>query len=233
MSPPSPLLCVLVLLALPFLLEAQGTPAPAPAALPDPVGILKNRGKYNTLLQLLTEKKLVGAIGDQLKTSEGITIFAPTDSAFGNLPNGFYASQSQEVQTELLLLHVVPKFYTLKELSTASKPISTLAKNYTLKVIRSNNQVNVSTGVVNVTVTTISETSPVAIFSIESVLVPPGLNAVPAPAPSPAAGGPSTPGTPGTPRSPAPAPTSGSCRGRRTAWGVLLGAGVAFLALLQ
>lgn len=225
MSPPSPLLCVLVLLALPFLLEAQGTPAPAPAALPDPVGILKNRGKYNTLLQLLTEKKLVGAIGDQLKTSEGITIFAPTDSAFGKLPNGTYEKLPANVQTELLLLHVAPKFYTKETLSTASNRIRTLAPSYNLTVIRSNNQVNVSTGVVNVPVDVLYDKSPLAIFSIESVLIPPQLAGGNAPAPSPTAGGPSTPG--------APPPASGSCRGRRTAWGVLLGAGVAFLALLQ
>ncbi|CAA7410174.1 unnamed protein product [Spirodela intermedia] len=220
MSSPTPLLCALVLLALPFLLEAQGTPAaspaPAPAAGPDPVAILQGARQYGTLLKLLKDRNLVNAIADQLKN--GLTIFAPTDKAFNNLPNGILQSLSPEVQTQLLLLHVVGKYYSKDKLSTAGNPVRTLATNYTLNFTGGNNQVNVSTGVVNIPVNNeLYVKSPLAIFSIDAVLIPPELAGGKAPAP---------------PTAPAPRPVSGSYRGRRVAWRVPLGAGVAFLGLL-
>ncbi|CAA6672965.1 unnamed protein product [Spirodela intermedia] len=206
MSSPTPLLCALVLLVLPFPLDAQGTPAATPAPAP----------AYGTLLKLLKDRNLVNAIAAQLKN--GLTIFAPTDNAFNNLPNGTLESLSTEVQTQLLLLHVVGKYYSKDKLSTAGNPVRTLATNYTLNFTSGNNQVNVSTGAVNIPVNNeLYVKSPLAIFSIDSVLIPPELAGGKAPPPS----------------TPAEGPTSGSCRGRRIAWGVLLGAGVAFLGLLR
>ncbi|CAA7410173.1 unnamed protein product [Spirodela intermedia] len=238
MSPPTPLLCTLVLLALPFLLEAQGTPAasPAPAAGPDPVAILQGARQYSTLLQLLTTRNLVEEIGNLLKNNrDGLTIFAPTDNAFNNLPPGTLNLLSPDQQTQLLLLHVVGKYYSKDTLSTASNPVRTLATNYTLNFIGGNNQVNVSTGVVNIPVNNeLYVKSPLAIFSIDSVLIPPALAGGKAPAPSPSAGGPTAPSTPAEgPTAPTPQPVSGSYRRRRVDWGVLLGAGVAFLGLLR
>ncbi|CAA6672963.1 unnamed protein product [Spirodela intermedia] len=180
MSPPTPLLCTLVLLALPFLLEAQGTPAasPAPAAGPDPVAILQGGRQYGTLLRLLTTRNLVDEIGNLLKNNLG-------------------------------------KYYSKDTLSTASNPVRTLATNYTLNFIGGNNQVNVSTGVVNIPVNNeLYVKSPLAIFSIDAVLIPPALAGGKAPAPSPSAGGPTAPSTPAEgPTAPTPQPVSGSYRG--------------------
>ncbi|CAA7410178.1 unnamed protein product [Spirodela intermedia] len=223
MSLPSPLLCALVLLALPFLLEAQVTPAasPEPAANPDPVAILEGGRQYSKLLKLLKDKHLVDGIANQLQISpDGLTIFAPTDKAFNKLPTGALNKLSSEEQTQLLMLHVVGRYYSFELLPTASNPVQTLASLYTLNITSGNNQANVSTGAVNTPVNTgLYDKFPLAIFPIDAVLIPTELVGGKAPAP-------------GAP-SPASLSASASCRGRRVAWGVFLGTGLAFLGLLR
>lgn len=223
MSPSSPLLFVLVLLALPFLPEAQVTPAasPEPAAVPDPVAILEAGRQYTKLLKLLKDKSLVDGIENRLNESpDGLTIFAPTDNAFNKLPSGALNKLSSDEQTQLLLLHVVGRYYSFDLLPTASNPVRTLAAEYTLNITSGSNQANVSTGAVNTPVNTgLYDKSPLAIFPIGAVLIPSEL----------VEGKASAPGAE-PPESPL---KSASCKGGRVAWELLLGAGLAFLGLLR
>jgi len=74
-----------------------------PAPLGDVVEVAVANGNFKTLVQLLTDLKLV----DALKGMKAQTIFAPSDEAFAKLPEGTLDGLTPEQKTEIVLRHVL------------------------------------------------------------------------------------------------------------------------------
>ncbi|KAI3822854.1 hypothetical protein L1987_10453 [Smallanthus sonchifolius] len=122
-----------------------------------------------------------------------MTVFAPTDNAFSSLKPGTLNSLSDQQKVALLQFHVVPNYLTTSQLQTVSNPLRTQAgdtasNKFPLNIISSGNQVNVSTGVVDTTVSnSIYTDGSLAVYQVDKVLLPMSLfgSSAPAPAPEP------------------------------------------------
>ncbi|KAJ3702341.1 hypothetical protein LUZ61_006046 [Rhynchospora tenuis] len=185
----------LLLTFLSFSNAQPAAPAPGPAGPLNITAILEKGGQYTSFSRLLKETQLDKQINSQLNNSfsNGYTVFAPTDNAFNNLKSGTLNSLSQQQQVALALYHVLPQYYTTDMFQTASNPVRTQASGsngvYTVNITSSTNQVNISTGVDDATITnTLYSSPPLACYSIEKVLLPDDLFGVkpPASAPTPA-----------------------------------------------
>ena len=210
-SSASRLLLVAVLLAAVAVLataqKAKAKPAPAapgPAAAAadgsPPTNVtsaLEKSGKYSTFLRLLHESRVDTQVNSQLMDSyNGLTIFAPTDAAFDALKAGTLNGLSQQDQIQMMLYCVLPRFYSLSMLTTlGGGPVNTQASGadgpYKYKIKPSNNNVNISTGVNSMLLSTVvSKDFPLAIYSVDKVPLPYELFGpkppTPAPAPAPA-----------------------------------------------
>ncbi|XP_038887446.1 fasciclin-like arabinogalactan protein 13 [Benincasa hispida] len=174
---------LLLLLLLPFALFSETlaqTPAPPARSPPGPInitGILAQGGQFNTFIRLLNESRLIIQLDNQLNNSqgEGLTILAPTDNGFNALKSGALNGLDDQQKSQLLLYHVLPKFYTLTELQTVSNPVRTQAGDWGLNFTgqANSNQVNVSTGIVTVPINNkLREQSPLSVFVVEQVLSP-------------------------------------------------------------
>ncbi|KAL6631065.1 hypothetical protein ACP70R_028405 [Stipagrostis hirtigluma subsp. patula] len=197
---------LLHLLLLPCLLAtaaaADLAPAPSPSPpMPNLTSILEKGEQYTTLLRLLRSTGVADQLATQLRNSyDGLTLFAPNDNAFTKLPAGALNGLGDQQQVELLLYHVVPRYYSLATFKTASNPLRTEASGpggvYTVNVTSSTGDdlVNVSTGVaaaVPISSTMFAE-FPLAVYSVDDVLRPEQLfgragEAASAPAPGQAA----------------------------------------------
>jgi hypothetical protein len=138
-------------------------------------------------------------VADQIKgqldnSNTGFTLFAPPDSAFSNLKSGTLNSLNNEEKIRLLQFHTLPKFYSLENFQTVTNPLRTQAGNsdpgdYPLNVTAAGGQVNISTGVVNATVTgTLFSSNQLSVYRVDTVLLPMDIfvpKAPPAPAPAP------------------------------------------------
>ena len=69
----------------------------------DVIEVAVANGNFKTLVQLLTDLKLV----DALKGMTAQTIFAPSDEAFAKLPEGTLDGLTTEQKTEIVLRHVL------------------------------------------------------------------------------------------------------------------------------
>ncbi|KAK9280108.1 hypothetical protein L1049_013795 [Liquidambar formosana] len=188
-----------------FLFQCSTTSAQGPASAPAPPGptnitkILEKAGQFTLLIRLMKSTQVGDQINTQLNTSsQGLTVFAPTDNAFSSLKTGTLNSLTDEQQVELLQFHVLPTFMSTTQFQTVSNPLRTQAGDNTaygfpLNVTTSGNQVNVTTGVVNATVSsTIYSDNQLAVYGVDKVLLPmsifgpkpPAAAPVPAPAPS-------------------------------------------------
>ncbi|XP_020106203.1 fasciclin-like arabinogalactan protein 13 [Ananas comosus] len=193
----SPLLLttLLLLLIAATALAQSSAPVPASSAGVNLTEVLEKGGQYTTLIRLLKETQLDLQINSQLRNSfNGLTVFAPTDNAFGALKAGTLNALSPQEQVALVLYHVLPAFYSLEMFQTASNPVRTQASGndgaYTLNITSVMNQVNVSTGIVETSITnTLVSNFPLAVYSIEKVLLPYDIFGAkpPAAAPPPAA----------------------------------------------
>lgn len=209
MASPTPftiLIRLLLLLSLtPFLhTHAQSPSAPAPsppAGPPNITAILEKPGQYTTFLRLLSQTQAGTQINNQANTStEGLTVFAPTDNAFSNLPSGTLNKLSDRQQVQLVQYHVLPKFYTLQSLETVSNPVRTQAsdqdgKPFGLNFTGQSNQLNVSTGIVDTQIyNTLRKDPPLAVYQVDKVLLPQEFYETKSPAPA------SSPPTSGKPK---------------------------------
>ncbi|KAJ1687459.1 hypothetical protein LUZ63_018849 [Rhynchospora breviuscula] len=184
----------LLLTFLSFSNAQPAAPAPGPAGPLNITAILEKGGQYTSFIRLLKETQLDNQINTQLNYSgNSYTMFAPTDNAFNNLKAGTLNSLSQQEQVNLALYHILPQYYTLDMFQTVSNPVRTQASGsngvYTVNITSSMNQANVSTGIVDATITnTLHATSPLAVYSIDKVLQPEDLFGVKttAAAPTPA-----------------------------------------------
>ena len=73
--------------------------------MPDIVDVAVNDGRFQTLVAAVKAADLV----DTLKSEGPFTVFAPTDDAFGKLPEGTVAGLLEDIPTlkSILLYHVV------------------------------------------------------------------------------------------------------------------------------
>ena len=170
----SRLLLLLVLLALPSLPDARVVPL---------LAILRGSRQFRSLRKLVTEAS-IEAVAHYLKSSsDGLTIFAPNNDAFGKLPNGTLSSLTTEEKTRLFLLHVVPQYLSYDALYRVTNPLPTLASNLTLNVTVIENLVNVSAGLGSSRViSSYYMVFPLAVYLVDQVLTP--ANSAPAPGPA-------------------------------------------------
>jgi len=183
---------------------AQTAPTPTSPGPPNLTAIFEKAGQYTTLIRILNVTQVGVQLESQLNNSfNGLTIFAPTDNAFNNLKAGTLNSLSNQDQVELILYHVLPRFNTFATFETASNPIQTQGSSSlgsdTLNVTSiTNNQMNVTTGIVETQVNNVLySTFPLAVYPVDKVLLPNSLFGAkpPASAPPPAAPGKTPPKT--------------------------------------
>ncbi|RRT40379.1 hypothetical protein B296_00058566 [Ensete ventricosum] len=238
----SGLAAVLVLTA--TLVQAQPEAAPpAPAGPLNITAILAKGGQYTSFIRLIRQTRVDEQVNSQLNNSyNGLTVFAPTDNAFAGLKAGTLNGLSQQQQIELVLYHVLPRYYSLTAFQTASNPVMTQASGktgvWTLNVTASSDhQVNVSTGVVEAPINNaIYADFPLVVYSVEKVLLPYEIfgpkppaaapkpsTKKPSPAPEHAADGRAAPPPEGS------SDSGASLKAREAGWGFI--AGVALLGI--
>ncbi|GLT41048.1 hypothetical protein SLA2020_151380 [Shorea laevis] len=169
---------------------------PAPASSPSPTnltGILDKNGQYTTFIRLLNDTQIFNQVENQLNNSNnGLTILAPTDNAFNNLPSGTINSLTQQQKVQLCLYHILSQYYSLNDLQLVSNPVRTQATGndgvWGLNFTGQNNQINVTSGVVTTQVSNaLSQQKPLAVYQVDKVLLPEELTGgSPSPISSPA-----------------------------------------------
>lgn len=169
-------------------------PAPGPAGPTNVTAILSKAGQFTMFIRLLQSTQEADQINNQLNNSNsGLTIFAPPDNSFSNLKSGLLNSLSDQQKVQLVQFHVLPNYISQSEFQTASNPLRTQAGNsndgeYPLNITTSGNQVNITTGVVNTTVSnSLYSDGQLAVYQVDQVLLPLAFFRTPAPAPAPVA----------------------------------------------
>ncbi|XP_020232363.1 fasciclin-like arabinogalactan protein 12 [Cajanus cajan] len=198
---------------LPFLLQlfaliVSTPPAPAPAKplvplLPqsptsdsssgqDIIKILRKAKSFNTLIRLLKTTQIIDQVNAQLVTTKsgGLTILAPDDGAFSQLKAGYFNSLDDRQQKELIRFHVLPVYVSSSNFDSLSNPVLTLASDsptgYQINVTAYANNMNISTGVVNATLTSVVYSDKtLVIYHVDKVLIPLDFSKPKAPAPAP------------------------------------------------
>lgn len=171
----------------------QAPPHKALTGPPDVIKILEKANGYSVFIRLLKSTSVSIQIENQLNVSNTLTIFAPTNGAFSALKPGTLNSLSTEEKVQLVQYHILPSSVPLQNFQTLSNPVRTQASNtydYPLNITVEGNWVNISTGIVNTTISgTIYEDSQLAIYKLDKVLLPLGIFAPRpkplAPAPTP------------------------------------------------
>ncbi|KAB5530194.1 hypothetical protein DKX38_020275 [Salix brachista] len=171
---------------------ATPTQAAAPNGITNVTKILEKAGHFTIFIRLLRstqeENHLFSALND---SSSGLTIFAPTDSAFSELKSGTLNTLSDGDKSELVKFHVLPTFLSTSQFQTVSNPLGTWAgtgSRLPLNVTSYPNSVNITTGLTNTSLSgTVYTDNQLAIYKIEKVLLPKDVFGSKAPAPAPAA----------------------------------------------
>ncbi|KAL8461181.1 hypothetical protein ACS0TY_032603 [Phlomoides rotata] len=187
------LLSLTTLLLLSPTITAQSAPAPAPSGPINVTAILEKAGQYTIFIRFLNVSQAGNQINNQVNNShDGMTVFAPTDNAFNNLPAGTLNDLNDQQQVQLVLYHICPKYYSLSDLQTVSNPVRTQASGQDNKEFGlhfkggQGSQVNVSTGVVDVPIyNALRKDSPLAVYQVDQVLIPKEFSDAKAPAASP------------------------------------------------
>jgi uncharacterized surface protein with fasciclin (FAS1) repeats len=152
--------------------------APAYQAEADIVDIAVADGRFTTLVTAVQAAGLV----DTLKGEGPFTVFAPTDDAFGKLPEGTIDALLNDIPTltDILLYHVVPGKVMAADVVDLSSATTALGKDVSIKVEGGNVMINDA----QVVITDI-EASNGVIHVIDTVILPPAD----APATLPESGG--------------------------------------------
>jgi hypothetical protein len=173
------------------------TPAPAPApAYVDLADLLSLGGPYGTFLDYLTRTDVIKTFQSQANdTKQGISVFAPLDSAFAAVDDGALSNLTTDQLRSLMLHHAMPRFYPLSAFSAlaAASPVSMFA--YKANVTDKAGIVGIKSGWATAKlVSSVYSTKPVALYALDSLLLPkeifptaPEMAPVPAPAPAPVA----------------------------------------------
>ncbi|KAK9285268.1 hypothetical protein L1049_024458 [Liquidambar formosana] len=238
-------LILLALTPLLFLLSAQtlaqssSGPAPSPSGPINLTAILDKNGQYTTFIRLLTSTQVASQIENQLNNSnDGMTVLAPTDNAFNNLKAGTLNGLTVQQQVELVLYHVLPKYYNLASFETVSNPVRTQASGqdggvFGLNFTSLNNQVNVSSGLVQTPINNpLRQQFPLAVYEVDKVLLPNELFGAKPPASSPTPAATSSTTTVGQP-APSQKNDSSSSGGRNVGLGLAVGVGLICIGVLS
>ncbi|KAM0999736.1 hypothetical protein ACFX15_006215 [Malus domestica] len=175
----------------PAAVPAPPADAPAPPGPTNVTKILEKAGGFNILIRLLKSTQIDSQLYSQLNNSNSeLTLLAPPDSAFSNLKTGSLNSLTDSQKVQLLQYHLIPDFLTTQNFQTLSNPVNTQAGDgfeYPLNITTSGNAVNISTGLVNTSISgTVYSDGQLAIYQVNSVLQPYGIFAPKTPPPSPA-----------------------------------------------
>ncbi|KDP24065.1 hypothetical protein JCGZ_25722 [Jatropha curcas] len=242
-----PITATLLLLLLQTEAQTPTAPAPAPPGPVNLTGILAKYSQFTTFIRLLTSTQVANQIENQINSStEGMTLFAPTDNAFNNLKAGTLNGLTQQQQLQLILYHVLPKFYTLSNLLLVSNPVRTLATGqdgsvFGLNFTGQSNQVNVSSGVVETQINNaLRQDFPLAVYQVDKVLLPEELfgdktsTAAPAPTSKTSPGGSKNNTVVGSPSLADDSPGDSSNDGKRSevAFGFAVGLGFFCMGIL-
>ncbi|XVE49987.1 hypothetical protein DITRI_Ditri01bG0126000 [Diplodiscus trichospermus] len=222
---------------------AQTAPAPSPPGPLNFTGILDKNGQYTYFLRLLAETQVGSQIQNQLNgTTEGFTVFAPTDNAFNNLKSGTINNLDEQKKVQVVLYHVLPKYYSLNDLQFVSNPVRTQASDQDghslgLNFTGQNNQVNVSTGLVETQINNaLTQRKPLAVYQVDKVLLPAEFFEAKSPAAAPSPGTKTSSAgsnsTASTADEPASADGSGSS-GRNMGLGLIVGLALACMGALS
>ncbi|XP_078427992.1 fasciclin-like arabinogalactan protein 6 [Wolffia australiana] len=158
-----------------LLLLLQASALHATIAPPDAVNILTHGKKFTMLINLLNATSLVPTVNSLSTNTKGpgITIFAPTDSAFGKIPAAVLSNLTTVQNKQILLLHGLTKYYNFAQLPKLANPISTLAAGKTLKITGKPKRLFVCSGKVTTAVKgVLYQRFPLSIFPIADVLLP-------------------------------------------------------------
>ncbi|GMN24691.1 hypothetical protein TIFTF001_000664 [Ficus carica] len=157
----------------------QAPPHKALAGPTDVSKILEKAGSFSVFIRLLKSTSVSIQIENQLNVSNTLTIFAPTNGAFSTLKAGTLNTLSTEQKVQLVQYHILPTMVSLQNFQTLSNPVRTQASNtndYPLNVTVEGNYVNISTGIVNTTISgTVYEDNQLAIYKVDKVLLPLGI----------------------------------------------------------
>ncbi|KAH7542609.1 hypothetical protein FEM48_Zijuj02G0092200 [Ziziphus jujuba var. spinosa] len=171
---------------------AASPKAPVPAG-PNITKILEKAGGFSVFVRLLRNTQVINQIENQLSNSNSLTILAPTNAAFSGLKSGTLNSLNAEQKVQLLQFHLIPNYISITNFQTVSNPVLTQASdtyNYPLNITTTGNIVNISTGLVNTSISgTVYSDNQLAIYKVDKVLLPLGIFAPrpkpPAPSPAP------------------------------------------------
>ena len=180
-------------------LPPSTSPAPAPAPhYVDLAALLGVAGPFHTFLSYLQKTDVLETFQSQAnKTDEGITIFVPKDSAFSALKKSTFSNLTGDQLKTLLLYHAFPKYYPLATFRNLSvlNPVNTFAGSpYTLNLTDDMGTISVQSMWSKPKISSsVYATDPVAVYSINKVLLPMQLFSkdpplAPAPAPAPQSG---------------------------------------------
>lgn len=172
------------------------TPAPAPAPRHVELAeLLSLAGPYGTFLDYLTKTDVIKTFQSQANdTKQGITVFAPQDSAFAALNETVLSNLTADQLRSLMLHHAMPRYYQLSAFRAlaAASPVSMFAYKVNVTDAAGTNRV-VSGWATAKLVSSVYSTSPVAVYALNAVLLPkeifpvaPEMAPVPPPAPAPA-----------------------------------------------
>ncbi|XP_039059528.1 LOW QUALITY PROTEIN: fasciclin-like arabinogalactan protein 12 [Hibiscus syriacus] len=174
-------------------------PSTAPALAPTASGptnvtkILEKAGQFTIFIRLMKATQVSNQLLGQLNnTNNGITIFAPSDSAFSTLKSGTLNSLSDEQKVELVQFHIIPTYLSSTQFQTISNPLRTQAGDsgdgkFPLNVTTTGNTVNITSGLTNTSVSgTVFTDGQLAVYQIDNVLQPLQIFDPQPPAPAPA-----------------------------------------------
>lgn len=181
--------------------------APAPSASDVNITALLEKAGCKTFSSLIVSSGVIKTFQSALE--KGLTIFAPNDEAFKakGVPDLTKLTNAEIVS--LLLYHSTASYTPKGSLKTTTSPISTLATNgagkYDFTVTHDGDSVVLHTGVDSSRLAdTVLDATPVAIFTVDNVLLPAELfGKSPSPAPGPA---PETSPSPAPVLAPSPTP---------------------------
>ncbi|XP_051134246.1 fasciclin-like arabinogalactan protein 4 [Andrographis paniculata] len=135
---------------------------------------------FNVAASMLAASGVVSEF-EAAETGAGITVLAPTDAAFADLPSSVkFQSLPADKKAFVLRYHVLHSYYPLGTLEKIVNPIyPTLATEqnqagqFTVNISRVNGSVAIDTGIVQASITqTVFDQKPVAIFGVSKVLLP-------------------------------------------------------------
>lgn len=187
--------------------------APAPSASDVNITALLEKAGCKTFASLIVSNGVIKTY--QSAVEKGLTIFAPNDEAFkaDGVPDLSKLTNAEVVS--LLLYHALPGYTPIGTLKTTKAPIDTLATGsagkFDITTTTAGDAVTLHTGVGPSRIAdTVLDATPLAIFSVDSLLLPSelfGKSPSPAPAPEPVSSPSPTPSLAPSPSPSAKAPS--------------------------